>query len=857
MTTVRRILEFHSDAFAALDISEARGTEGIFLPFRFELRLGYRAAEHPNVEDLLRAPAWLGIRLPAETGSGTVVEKFHGDLTSFERIGMSEDFVLCRAVLESPVSRLNLTHKTRTITATTVDKVLLDLLKEHDIPEAAIDRTRVKKTYPDQECITQERETNLTFFHRLMEHWGLFYFHDLGDPEKSKIALADDWTLFPNAAKELAYLPARGTADTAFDPEGPERCHSLTCRTHVQSDQVVLTDYNWRQTQYLRASYPENPKGKRIVHLPAEHFKTEAEGKWLAQIRYEGLRTEEVVFHGSSNARRLRAGTFLKIKDWFDSDSPELRILQVDHDGWQSTEFAPRINQECHYENTFTANPKAAPFREYPRTAKPIALPSYGFVDVGEQYAGPEDVGLYPIRDPNYEDQSAREKGQATRLLRRMHPNAGPRGSGDNRPLHFQTEVLKIPVFGDPDRPVIAGALYNSTYADVVTGSNAQQSIRRTAGGIQEIMDDTDGTLFYSLEIPTHKTHFSLGALHHSIPCPDGVVLGTQRGVSINAGEAISIAAGSANHDEGINNGSAKVDQAAKTSSKIATVLGTIFSVAADVVASGPFGALPGAVADIGGLVQSWSGKQSIFVSSPQKIAAVADKEIVVAAGWTIDCTSIGATNILSVFGTMVGSVNTVSAVAGRHVEIVSGFGDVKVEAKFKGNVVVEAKKNVLVEAKTEDIRMAAHKNVRVENQGDYFHLLAKNQFLIKTTEWPSQLCSDPKAKKLNITAGKSGTSSITMEDDRIIIEADTVVVRSKASGAEAGLMVGKEAKDKGAANFFGHSKGRLVVTSDKESEISSTDTVVVRGKSEIAVSTSKLNEKNATKIERANSEEG
>lgn len=62
-------------------------------------------------------------------------------------------------------------------------------------------------------------------------------------------------------------------------------------------------------------------------------------------------------------------------------------------------------------------------------------------------------------------------------------PFAGP-GYGMHLPLRRGTEVLVAFANGDPDRPIIVGALYNATSPSPVVGANATRHQIRSSSGV-------------------------------------------------------------------------------------------------------------------------------------------------------------------------------------------------------------------------------------------------------------------------------------------------------------------------------------------------------------------------------------
>ncbi|MCI5120342.1 MAG: hypothetical protein D3908_03940, partial [Candidatus Electrothrix sp. AUS4] len=89
-------------------------------------------------------------------------------------------------------------------------------------------------------------------------------------------------------------------------------------------------------------------------------------------------------------------------------------------------------------------------------------------------------------------DQIDAAEGKASRWVRMAQPYAGA-DYGMHFPLHKGTEVLLTFVDGDPDRPIIAGAVPNPETGSPVTGGNQTQSMIRSGGGNQLHMGDQQG----------------------------------------------------------------------------------------------------------------------------------------------------------------------------------------------------------------------------------------------------------------------------------------------------------------------------------------------------------------------------
>ena len=64
---------------------------------------------------------------------------------------------------------------------------------------------------------------------------------------------------------------------------------------------------------------------------------------------------------------------------------------------------------------------------------------------------------------------------------------------GQHFPLHKGAEVLIAHIDGNPDRPVIVGAVPNPATPSPVIKGNATQSVMQTASGIRVEREDLQG----------------------------------------------------------------------------------------------------------------------------------------------------------------------------------------------------------------------------------------------------------------------------------------------------------------------------------------------------------------------------
>ena len=153
------------------------------------------------------------------------------------------------------------------------------------------------------------------------------------------------------------------------------------------------------------------------------------------------------------------------------------------------------------------------------------------------EYADVDGEGRYRVRFQF--DTGDAQHGKASRPIRMAQPHAGA-GYGFHFPLRDGVEVLLTCIDGDPDRPIISGAVPNPVTPSTVGAQNGRRNVIRTGGGNEINIDDTEGSERIKMTTPYGNTLFQLGAPNAPVP---GAFLKTGFNAYIEAGEKISISA--------------------------------------------------------------------------------------------------------------------------------------------------------------------------------------------------------------------------------------------------------------------------------------------------------------------------
>jgi type VI secretion system secreted protein VgrG len=363
-----------------------------------------------------------------------------------------------------------------------------DIFMGHSVPEiiqgkldavnlgASVDM-RLHGSYAPREFVVQYKESDLAFVSRLAEHLGISFYFLHGD-DGEKIVFTDDAS---------GFSPVEGAESIPFRARG-DRCDvfALTAVHRVVPSYYAVRDYNYRAPQVdVTGEHELSAFPGGVIEFGA-HAKTPEEAKAIAKVRAEERSSSQLVYAGKSGVPALAAGMRVTLTDHPDLGSVEVLVTEVEHEatlvvGAKGASDAPG------YVNTFRAIPADRTYRPPRTTPKPrIAGLVTGIVDPGPagqsaKYAQLDDQGRYLVRF--LFDTTPPDERPASRPVRMIQNHAGE-NYGTHFPLKPGVEVVIAFIDGDPDRPLIVGAVPNPIKPSPVTNANPGIHRVKTSTGI-------------------------------------------------------------------------------------------------------------------------------------------------------------------------------------------------------------------------------------------------------------------------------------------------------------------------------------------------------------------------------------
>lgn len=481
-------------ALDKLQVLSFTGTEGISSPYAFEIVLVNKHVRF-DITQLLSKSVFLAFTPEGKSGSG-----IHGIVQSVKRGAVGQHYATFSMVITPRFSKLMRRVNQRKFVGKTTPEIIKVILAEHGIVEGAESgfeyQFKDARAYPVREFCVQYDESDYHFVSRLCQEEGIAY-HFQHSVNAHKMIFTDAMPFFPTIAEAIKFMNDTGmVADTQalkyFDV-------SLSSKTQTAS---------WRDYNFTNMKIPEgsskgkqSTKGNSAIEPNLECYDypssgiNKARNEQLAKIQIERLRAEHLTAEGYSDIPTLHSGYYINIEnhpslDTMDVTKPWL-IIQIKHKAYQpqvleafggessakSTTLPSQIykyldpntslelefpiqNQQQGYFNVFNAIPQEVPYRPQHTHPKPKLLGSQTAIVTGA--AGEEiycdEYGRVKVQF-HWDREGTMDENSSHWI--RVASNWSHDGYGAVVVPRVGMEVVVDFLEGDPDHPIIKGAVHN------------------------------------------------------------------------------------------------------------------------------------------------------------------------------------------------------------------------------------------------------------------------------------------------------------------------------------------------------------------------------------------------------------
>ena len=513
------------------------GVEGLSELFEFRLE-AVSLQEDINFDDAIGQNCSLTLK------SYGGERHFNGVLVEAQWLGMKDVYYAYRLVLRPQLWLLSRTADCRIFSHKKAPDIIREVLKEFGIDN----HFALQGNFPELEYCVQYRETSLAFLSRLMEQHGIYYFFK-HTTDKHTMWLANG---------KASHEPVPGHAATPFVPlagddrRDREHIYHWSSERRFRTGKVEFNDYDFKQPGKklladAKASERYTKSDMKFYDHPGKHTERDV-GEMYAKIQLEAEQSLDHRRHATGDAASLFPGGLTKLeKHPKDSENEQYLVVRGQHSF--VSEFyrtgADVAPDQVYYGN-YEFQKSSRPFRAQIVTPKPQVLSMHTAKVAGKDGEEIDTDEHGRIRVKFHWDQ----RKDFSRWMRVAHLWASKQWGAQFIP-RVGMEVVVAYEDGDPDFPMIIGAVYNGDnkhpykLPDNKTQSGVKSNSSKGGNGYNELMfEDLKG----SEKIRVHAQKDYDVTVHHveTRKIGEDGVAGASRNTTLLSGDdVLKIASGS------------------------------------------------------------------------------------------------------------------------------------------------------------------------------------------------------------------------------------------------------------------------------------------------------------------------
>ncbi|HZS44233.1 MAG TPA: type VI secretion system tip protein TssI/VgrG [Blastocatellia bacterium] len=376
--------------------------------------------------------------------SGGTDRYLNGVVTRFVQAGSHGRFTTYFADLRPWFWLLTLTADSKIFQNQTTPQIIEKVFTDLGFTDY---RNALTATYQAREYCVQYQETAFAFVSRLMEDEGIHYFFEHSDG-KHTLVFADDSDAHQNCPGLSEAVHYRGSAIDATDDHTVASC---VLEQQVVTGKYAMDDFNFETPSTDLITSVDGVDGKlRVYEYPGGFTKKDI-GEKRANVRIASVELPQKLLRGDSFCRAFTTGCKFTLKNFYRSDANASYVLN-----W----ISHQCTQES-YSNSFEAVASTTTYRPSRKTPRPIIPGSQTAIVVGKSGEEIWTDKYGRIKVQFHWDQEGKNDENSSCWIRVDQGWAGKQWGGIFLPRIGQ-EVIVSFLEGDPDRPLVTGAVYNA-----------------------------------------------------------------------------------------------------------------------------------------------------------------------------------------------------------------------------------------------------------------------------------------------------------------------------------------------------------------------------------------------------------
>ncbi|MFH5249622.1 type VI secretion system Vgr family protein [Burkholderia semiarida] len=624
----------------------------------------------------------------------------HGVITQFDELETSADETRYRVVLEPTLADLDRGVTSRLFQKQSVEEIVTDTLRHYGYRAGVDFQFQLRGQYKRREYVTQYHETTFAFIRRMCAEEGIWFRWEQ-KKDRAVVVFGDDLDAYARKQRTVPYR-----RDSGLESVGADAIKTLGREMKRVPEAVRLHDYNHRQagvSLLVEENTARDDKTTNAVDYRwGEHYETPEEGKRVARLRHEAYLAGQITFRGTGNPFWLEAGEVMRVEPKPADAKHGVFVTSVESHGGRNES----------YWVAFEGIPSDRVWRtSMASISRPVVdgiLPARITSPGNYKYAYLTEQGWYVIKLPFDLDEWS--PGGTSRPVRLAKPYSGG-DYGHHFPLIDGAEVAIVHTDGDPNRPVIIGAMHDSVHPDLVNNLNHTRNLIRTAARNELRMEDKEGNEHVHLTTPFQTSELNLGHMvdESRNERGKGAELRTDEHVAVRGAKGVLVTAearvGGVGEQLGMQGAQGLLDLALQQMRGLGEAAGAAQAVAADYERQRAL--LEGTLKEL--------KKSGVLVSAPDGMGLVSGTDLQLSAKDHLIATAGGNADI--------GVMKRFTVAAG---ELVSIF------AQKLGMKLFAACGKVEIQAQSDEMHLLSDKDMRMTSANGRVTIEAKSELILK-----------------------------------------------------------------------------------------------------------------------------
>jgi len=428
-----------------------KGTEALSELYEFRLELKSRASDI-DVQSLIGEVAVAELE-----AQGGAKRYFSGQIVRVAAQGQVGKYWRYEAVIAPKLWHASRRSDFKIWQNVTVQTIVTEILAKNAVRY----EWRLKGEYKVWEYLVQYGETDLSFVLRLLENEGIYFWFEHG-LDGEKLVLADHFSTHETFGGYEAipfYPPDRARSDE-------DQFFSWSAARVPEPGHFVHCDYDFKHPSRDLTTTDADPRGHlfdqyEIFAYPGNYVESN-DGCTYASARLEELQLQQDTIELEGRVRGVTPGYRFKLTNHpRQEQNRELVTVRAAYSVTNDDYEGATDSVEAHYQARIEAMPADRQFRPMRRTPKPRTRGPETAVVVGPAGSQIHTDQYGRVKVHFHWDRYGLRDGSDSAWIRVSYPWAGDNYGSIYIPRVGQ-EVIVDFEYGDPDRPIVIGRVYNA-----------------------------------------------------------------------------------------------------------------------------------------------------------------------------------------------------------------------------------------------------------------------------------------------------------------------------------------------------------------------------------------------------------